>query len=107
MPAVHLLSPAGVSTTLRAKTGQSLMRAALHAGIDGIAADCGGCCTCATCHVIVDAAWAARLPPPDDDETAMLEMTAMPREPGSRLSCCIVLNDGLDGLTARLPATQY
>ena len=48
-----------------------------------------------------------RLPPPGADEAAMLEMTAAPREPDSRLSCQIVLDPELDGLVARLPATQY
>jgi len=83
------------------------MRTAVDAGIDGIAADCGGCLTCATCHVIVDAAWAEKLSPPTDDELAMLEMTAAPRRPTSRLSCQLVLSAELDGLVVQLPATQY
>jgi 2Fe-2S ferredoxin len=89
------------------KSGRSLMRTAVDAGIDGIAADCGGCLTCATCHVIVDAAWAEKLSPPTDDELAMLEMTAAPRRPTSRLSCQLVLSAELDGLVVQLPATQY
>jgi 2Fe-2S ferredoxin len=83
------------------------MRAADGAGVAEIAADCGGCLNCATCHVIVDAAWADRLPAPSADEQAMLEMTAEPRSPTSRLSCQIGLDDALDGLAVRLPATQY
>jgi 2Fe-2S ferredoxin len=83
------------------------MRAALAAGIDGIAADCGGVLSCATCHVVVASAWAARLPAPGADEDAMLEMTAAPREPNSRLSCQIVLAPELDGLVVRVAATQY
>ena len=51
--------------------------------------------------------WAARLPPPSPDEDAMLEMTAAPRQATSRLSCQIVLDESLDGLTAILPDTQY
>jgi ferredoxin, 2Fe-2S len=86
---------------------QSLMRAAVGAGIDGIKADCGGMMTCATCHVFVDADWRARLPAPSLDEEAMLEMTAAPRQPGSRLSCQIVLASELDGLTVTLPESQY
>ncbi|MBE0548663.1 MAG: 2Fe-2S iron-sulfur cluster binding domain-containing protein [Rubrivivax sp.] len=89
------------------RPGLSLMRAALAAGVDGIAADCGGVLSCATCHVIVAPEWAARLPAPTADELAMLEMTAAPREPTSRLSCQIVLSPELEGLVARLPATQY
>lgn len=104
---VHLEADDGSPRTLSAPAGRSLMRAALAAGIDGIAADCGGVLSCATCHVIVAPEWAARLPPPQDDEAAMLEMTAAPREAGSRLSCQIVLGPALQGLRVRLPATQY
>jgi 2Fe-2S ferredoxin len=104
---LHLQAADGSLRTLSARSGQSLMKAAVAAGIEGIAADCGGCLTCATCHVFVDPAWAARLPAPDRDENAMLEMTAVPREAGSRLSCQIVLDASLDGLTVRLPSKQY
>ena len=93
--------------TIETKTGQSLMKAAVSAGVDAIAADCGGCLTCATCHVYVDSAWAERLAPPGRDELAMLEMTAAERRPTSRLSCQIVLAEALEGLTVDLPATQY
>jgi len=104
---VHLRRPDGVRLTVAGPVGRSLMRAALAAGVEGIAADCGGVLSCATCHVIVAPEWAARLPPPEADEEAMLEMTAAPREPGSRLSCQIVLAPELEGLVARLPDTQY
>ena len=105
--AVHLVEPDGRRHTLAARTGQSLMRAAVAADIDGIKADCGGVMTCATCHVYVDEAWLDRLPKPSGDEDAMLEMTAAPRAPNSRLSCQIALAPELDGLTATLPPTQY
>jgi 2Fe-2S ferredoxin len=75
--------------------------------VDGIAADCGGSLTCATCHVLVREPWASQLPPPDVAELAMLEFTAELRQPNSRLSCQIQLTDALDGLTVDLPATQY
>ena len=78
---LHLQEADGRQVTLTGRAGQSLMRAALAAGVDGIAADCGGCLNCATCHVIVDAEWLPRLPAPAADELAMLEMTAAPREP--------------------------
>lgn len=107
MPKVHLLHPDGRETVLDARAGQSLMTQAVDAGIAEIVADCGGCLTCATCHVVVDDAWLGRLPPPSTDEQAMLEMTAEPRLAGSRLSCQITLIDGLDGLRVALPARQY
>lgn len=104
---IHLLAADGTLHTLSVKTGRSLMHEAVSAGIEAIAADCGGCLNCATCHVIVDADWAARLPAPAADELSMLEMTAAAREANSRLSCQITLTPTLDGLRARLPATQY
>ena len=119
MITVHLMEAAGPPgpsgtapkpphvTTVHATAGQSLMRAAVAASITGIAADCGGTCSCATCHVIVAPDWASRLPPPGGEEDAMLEMPAAAREPGSRLSCQIVLGAALDGLTVRLPASQH
>jgi 2Fe-2S ferredoxin len=105
--AVHLLEPDVRRHSLAVRTGQSLMRAAVDADIDGIKADCGGVMTCATCHVYVDAEWSGRLPPPSGDEDAMVEMTAAPRAPTSRLSCQIALAPELDGLTVTLPPTQY
>lgn len=92
---------------LQAPAGQSLMQAAMKAGVDGIAADCGGLLTCATCHVYVSEPWASQLPPADADETGMLEFVAAPRQPGSRLSCQILMTEALDGLTVQLPARQY
>src|SRR5678815_4673008 len=107
MITIHLVDADGTRHDITGHSGDSLMRAATKAGIDGIAADCGGCMTCATCHVIVDEAWAARLPPISEEEEAMLETTAVPRQPTSRLSCQITLYPALDGLVAGLPESQY
>jgi 2Fe-2S ferredoxin len=104
---LHLLTHAGTRRSIEGRPGRSLMQAATAAGIAEIAADCGGLLSCATCHVIVDEAWAARLPPPSADELSMLELTAAPREPNSRLSCQLVLDTALDGLSVRLPPRQY
>jgi 2Fe-2S ferredoxin len=103
----HLQSADGTPHTLCAKAGQSLMQAAMDAGIAGITADCGGVVSCATCHVIVAPEWAALLEAPDEDEEAMLAMTAAPREPTSRLACQITLTPALEGLAARLPVRQF
>ncbi|WP_066713172.1 2Fe-2S iron-sulfur cluster-binding protein [Novosphingobium sp. KA1] len=83
----------------------SLMEAAVRNGVDGIVAQCGGACACATCHVIVPVDWFSRLPPPDEAETDMLECVEEPR-PTSRLSCQIRLSAALDGLAVNLPASQ-
>ena len=97
----------GEPRQLQCKTGQSLMQAATANNVDGIEADCGGLMTCATCHVYVREPHAGRLPPPTEDEAGMLDFTAAPRKPNSRLSCQIQLTQELDGLTVDLPETQH
>lgn len=105
---IHLVHPQdGRTTTLECQPGGSLMQAAVAANVAGIEADCGGLLTCATCHVYVPEPHASRLPPPDEDELAMLEFTAAERRPGSRLSCQIVLGEELDGLVVELPQRQH
>lgn len=104
---VHLIEVDGSAHEVAGREGESLMRAATAAGVSGIAADCGGCISCATCHVFVDPAWIDRLPARSADEDAMLDATAVPRRPTSRLSCQIVLDESLDGLVAGLPESQY
>lgn len=104
---VHLIAADGARRTLHGRAGQSLMRLATGEGVEQIAADCGGCLTCATCHVVVDAAWRAPVGEPGAEENDMLEHTAAPRTEGSRLSCQIVLQPALDGLTVHLPERQY
>ena len=83
------------------------MEAAIFNDVRGIAAECGGLCSCATCHVHVDPAWVDRLPPPAADEDDMLGFTAAPRLPQSRLACQLRLEAGLDGLVLGLPPTQF
>ena len=110
MITVHLINASGENTTLSAKPGISLMQAAVGESVTGIAADCGGMLTCATCHVLVDEQWmqaGSALAPPGSEESEMLQFTASERRPQSRLSCQIVLTPALDGLTVRLPPTQY
>jgi len=111
MPTIHFVSltPSGDRTVqdVTARAGRTLMEAAVDADVRGIAADCGGLATCATCHVIVAQPWAAQLPPPNGDEQGMLDFTAWPRQAGSRLSCQITLTDDLDGMTIEIPPKQY
>jgi ferredoxin, 2Fe-2S len=94
-------------STITALTGQSLMKAAVDASVQGIEADCGGVLTCATCHVMIDSPWSQQLPGPVADETDMLDFAASPVEAGSRLSCQIRLTPELDGMVVRLPASQH
>jgi ferredoxin, 2Fe-2S len=66
-----------------------------------IKAECGGACSCATCHVYVEEPWFSQLPPPSDDEEDLLYST-LDKKPNSRLSCQILLNDDLDGMRVTL-----
>ncbi len=87
------------------ETGSSLMEVAMNNDVPGIDADCGGGCSCATCHVYVDKAWLNKLTPPDAMEESMLGLNTM-REENSRLSCQIDTTDELDGLVVNLPEFQ-
>jgi 2Fe-2S ferredoxin len=107
MITINFIASDAISKTVQAKIDQSLMEAAVAGGITGIAADCGGTLTCATCHVLVREPFASQLPPADAEERAMLAFTAVAATPASRLSCQIRLNPALDGLTVELPASQY
>ena len=107
MPAMKLalIAHDGTEHGFEAPAGVSLMAAATGFGVPGILADCGGACSCATCHCYVDDAWLAKTGTADDVETQMLEFVLDP-QPNSRLSCQIVIDDTLDGLVVRLPASQ-
>lgn len=107
MPDITLVLPDGQAEGFEAPDGVSLMQAATGRGVEGIVAECGGSGICATCHVIVDPAWVDRLPPPSADESALLELVAVGRQPGSRLSCQIRLGPELQGLVANVPERQY
>ena len=106
MPRVVYIQPDGRRVEVNASVGTSVMEAAVHNNVRGIDADCGGCCSCATCHVYVEEAFLARLSAPDTTESDMLEGTAAERRPNSRLGCQIPLTDQLDGLTVQIPDRQ-
>jgi 2Fe-2S ferredoxin len=106
MPTIHYLQADGHRTSVKAKPGTSVMQAAIHHNVRGIDAECGGSCSCATCHVYVDPAFMDRMPAADPMESELLEGVAAAREPTSRLSCQITLTADLDGLTVRIPPRQ-
>jgi len=106
MPQVTYIEPDGRVRTLAVEAGSTVMRAAVDAGIGGIEAQCGGNLACATCHCYVQAPWLDKLPPPRDDELLMLSNVAAERRPNSRLSCQLVVEPALDGLTVELPDRQ-
>ncbi|VFA90644.1 Rhodocoxin [Nocardia farcinica] len=105
MPQVVYTDHTGESRTVTATAGDSVMETAVRNGIPGIVAECGGSLSCATCHVYVEAADAAALPPMEEMEDEMLWGTAEDRQPNSRLSCQLKLTEGCV-LRVTTPATQ-
>lgn len=86
-------------------SGLTLMEAALENNVPGIIAECGGACSCATCHVYIDDKWQNRVGAPNIMEDDMLDF-AYDRRENSRLSCQIVLDESLDGLVVYIPERQ-
>lgn len=106
MPTINFILKDGTTRSIEARIGRSVMENAVSNNVRGIDAECGGSCSCATCHVYVDPAFIGRLQPADDMENEMLDGVASAREAGSRLSCQISMTEELDGLTVRVPETQ-
>ena len=106
MPKITYVRPDGGREELDVAEGTSVMQAATSQGIDGIVAECGGNCMCATCHVYVEPSQLALLPAMSEEEDALLDGTASDREPNSRLSCQIQVTQALDGLVVNLPERQ-
>jgi 2Fe-2S ferredoxin len=107
MTTILFKSADGTEQEVPYESGHSIMETAIHNNIDGIEAECGGSCACATCHVYVEAALLDALPAMDDMEHEMLDMTASPRQPNSRLSCQLIVPDHIERITIELPETQY
>ena len=96
----------GTEHPVEAKPGSSVMLAAVTNGVPGIDADCGGACSCATCHVYVSEEWQAKLDEITPMEEAMLSLSS-DRKPNSRLSCQLPVTAELDGLVVTTPEFQY
>lgn len=88
-----------------APLGTSLMQAAVNAGVDAIAAECGGACACGTCHCVLPTEWFERVAAPEEDEIDMLEFVIDP-QPTSRLSCQVVVTEEMQGMEVNVPDTQ-
>jgi 2Fe-2S ferredoxin len=106
MPRITYITHDGTAHVVDVPAGWSLMEGAVKNHIEGIDADCGGACACATCHVYVDPAWLAAIPPKSDMEEAMLDF-ALVTAPNSRLSCQIRVTAEMEGLIVRLPVSQH
>lgn len=105
MPVVTYIEHDGTTHAVTVDAGVTLMEGAVQHGIEGIVAECGGACACATCHCYVDDEWAEKVGSMDAIEEAMLDLVLEPTR-NSRLACQIDISDDLDGLIVRLPQAQ-
>ncbi len=97
MPKLVVINRQGAETTVDARAGLSVMEVIRDNGFDELLALCGGCCSCATCHVLVDPSFKDKLPAMSEDENDLLDSSDH-RTQDSRLSCQLQLTDELDGL---------
>lgn len=105
MPLVRFLLPDGTEQSLDVAVGVSLMEAARQEGIEGIVAECGGGAICGTCHVHIQKEYFNRLEPAGMTESALLQIVPDPSGT-SRLSCQVIMSDGLADMYVRVPAEQ-
>ena len=105
MPKIIYKDNKGNSKTVEVEKGLSVMEGAIQNDITGIDADCGGSMACATCHVYVEEKWLDKIPKSEEAEVDMIDMAFEPKK-NSRLSCQIIINDELDGLTITTPEKQ-
>ncbi len=101
MPRLVIVNREGAESEIEVKAGFTLMEAIRDNGFDELLALCGGCCSCATCHVHIDPAFADVLPAIGADENDLLDSSDH-RNATSRLSCQITLTDAMDGLKATI-----
>lgn len=103
MPTLIVTTREGEERAVTGEAGLSVMEVIRDNGFDELLALCGGCCSCATCHVHVDPDFAGKLPPMSEDENDLLDSSS-DRDETSRLSCQIAFTDALDGLRVTIAA---
>ncbi|MCZ4552453.1 2Fe-2S ferredoxin [Williamsia limnetica] len=106
MPIVTYVDDAGEAQEIDGQDGDSVMETAVTNGVSGIVGQCGGSLACATCHVYIHQSWRTRTGSASELEEEMLEGALAEHRPESRLSCQIVLDDSLDGLTVTVAPDQ-
>ena len=106
MPKVIYITPKGDRHEVDVEKGYSVMEGAINNNIEGIVAECGGACACATCHSYIDEAWLDKMPAMDDMEDSMLD-AAYDRKPTSRLTCQLEMTDEWDGLIVHVGENEY
>ena len=105
MVEINFITKGGTRYSVDGGVGMTIMETAVSAGVPGIVAECGGSCSCATCHVYVDEAWLEKVGHAGDDEAFALD-SAFDVRANSRLSCQIRITEELNGLVVTTPARQ-
>ena len=106
MPKITYIEHNGTSHDVEGEVGMTVMEVARKASVPGIEAECGGACSCVTCHVYVEDNWTDKTGAPKEMEEDMLDF-AFDVRPNSRLSCQIKVTDELDGLVVHMPEKQF
>jgi len=106
MPKITYVTADGNRIEAKVENGYSVMEGAINNNVDGIVAECGGACACATCHGYIDEAWLDKLPAMDAMEDSMLD-AAFERKENSRLTCQIEVSEELDGLVVNVGQNNY
>ncbi|WP_395396983.1 2Fe-2S iron-sulfur cluster-binding protein [Novosphingobium sp. BL-8A] len=97
MASIVVVGASGEEKRLEARIGQTVMEVIRDAGFDELLALCGGCCSCATCHVHIEPGFVGTLAGMSEDENDLLDSSSH-RNAQSRLSCQLQITDALDGL---------
>jgi ferredoxin, 2Fe-2S len=105
MTKITYITSRGERIETECENGSTVMETAIMNAVPGIIAECGGACTCATCHVYIEPEWQQAVGGPSSMEEDMLDF-AFDVQDNSRLSCQIKVRDALDGLVVRVPTRQ-
>ncbi len=105
MAVINVTNRAGKTQTIPGKVGNTLMENLRDAGME-VEAICGGCCSCATCHVFIDDAWVAKMPARGADELELVEQTGSFKAANSRLSCQIKFTEAMDGIAVTVAPAE-
>ena len=106
MPVITFIEHDSTKHEVEIQTGISLMEGAVNAGIEGIVAECGGSCSCATCHCYIQEDWMKQVGGPEPMEADMLDAVVDPKS-NSRLSCQVTVSDDMEGLVVHVPESQF
>lgn len=106
MPTIIYIDHTDQRYEVQVPAGKTVMQGAVENDVPGVDADCGGSCSCATCHVYIDPRSEHLLPPKSELEIEMLDLAAHVRG-NSRLSCRLTVADGMDGLVVHTPESQF